>query len=196
MTGRTPLSPAPEVLEFLETRRSRSARTLGPTAPDRATLERLIACAARSPDHGKLAPWRFVVLGPAMRASLATAARAHGARRGMSEADAEKAAAQFGHGGAVVAVVSSPRPSAKIPVWEQELSAGAVCLALLNAALAAGWGANWLTGPFARDPDFLAQTLSFGDGEFVAGFLHIGEETVVPTERDRPDTAAITDWRD
>ena len=74
------------------------------------------------------------------------------------------------------------------------MSAGCVCLALVNAALAAGWGANWLTGWMARDTGFLAQGLGLAEAEFVAGFIHLGTETVVPPERPRPDVAALTTW--
>lgn len=191
-----PLAPAPGVLAFLETRRSRPARTLGPAAPDRATLDRWLAIAARTPDHGKLVPWRFLVLGPMTRARMAAAVPVHAGRIGLDPAKIEKTAAQFGQGGAVVAVVARPQAGAKVPAWEQELSAGAAAYALLMTALAAGWGANWLTGPFARDPVFLGETLGLEAHEFVAAFVHIGSETVVPPERDRPDPAAVTRWTD
>lgn len=189
-----PLGPRPEVVEFLLTRRSRPAKTLGTEGPDDDALALMIRAAARSPDHGKLAPWRFLVLSGPARERLAAAALAHGAASGLAPEKAEKAAAQFGQGAAIVAVVASPDAAAPIPVWEQELSAGAVCLALLNAALAMGWGANWLTGPFARDPGFLGPALGLGAHEFVAGFIHIGRETVVPADRPRPDTGALTTW--
>ena len=76
------------------------------------------------------------------------------------------------------------------------LSAGAVCLALLNAALAAGWGANWLTGWGAHDAAFRETALGLAPHESVAGFVHIGTETAAPPDRPRPDIDAITDWRD
>ena len=91
-------------------------------------------------------------------------------------------------------MISNPKPSEKIPLWEQQLSAGAVCMALLNAALASGWGANWLTGPMAYDPVFRRDFLGCAEGEAVAGFLHIGTETVAPPERPRPDVEALTSW--
>ncbi len=94
----------------------------------------------------------------------------------------------------IVAVISSPKPVEKIPLWEQRLSAGAVCLGLLNAALASGWGANWLTGRMAYDAVFCAEFLRLAEGERVAGFVHIGTETVVPPDRPRPDVAALTTW--
>jgi nitroreductase len=187
-------APRPDVLDFLLTRRSRPAKTLGETGPDAAELGTLLAAAARTPDHGKLEPWRFAVIAGAARERIAAAAEARTAALGLSPDKAGKAARQFRQGAVIVAVIASPKPSGTIPRWEQELSAGAVCLALLNAALAAGWGANWLTGPLARDGGFLADTLGAAEGEFVAGFVHIGAETVAPSERPRPDVAALTTW--
>ena len=187
-------APRPEVLDFLLTRRSRPAKTLGDRAPGRAELERLLTAASRTPDHGKLAPWRFVVIPKAAQSGICALFEAHATRAGLDAGTIEKNALSFTYGGVIVAVIASPKPSAKIPVWEQELAAGAVCLALLNAALAAGWGANWLTGPLARDADFLTEAFSCAEGEFAAGFLHIGDETVAPPDRDRPDLGAITTW--
>lgn len=190
-----PLAPDRAVLDFLLSRRSRAAKTLSRDTPDRATLETILSAAARSPDHGKLAPWRFAVAaGSAPMARLAETARRRATAIGLDPAAVDKTASAFSWGGAVVAVISAPVPGHKIPIWEQELSAGAVCLAAVNAALALGWGANWLTGPLAREPGFLAEGLGCGEGEGVAGFIHIGRETVVPSERDRPELAALTAW--
>ncbi len=183
-----------EVLDFLLTRRSRPAKTLGDGAPDRAELETLLTAASRSPDHGKLVPWRFVVLADRdRRARLSEMAARRLAEIGHDPAKIDKDAGAFRQGGVIVAVISSPR-EAPIPRWEQEFAAPCVCLSLLNAALAAGWGANWLTGPLARDAAFLADALGCAPGETVAGFVHIGDETVAPSERDRPDVPAITTW--
>ncbi|RMF41681.1 MAG: nitroreductase [Alphaproteobacteria bacterium] len=185
--------PRPEVLDFLRTRRSRSARTLSAPAPDRTEIEGLLEAAARSPDHGMLVPWRFLVLSGDALQRLARAVEARGRALDKPEGDIEKARANFANAPLIVAVVVSPKPSRKIPLLEQTLSAGAVCLSLLNAALASGWGANWITGWPAHDRGFL-DLLGCGAEEFVAGFVHIGTETVVPAERERPDIAAITDW--
>ena len=184
----------PEVLDFLLTRRSRPAKTLGHQAPGRAELETLLTAASRTPDHGKLVPWRFVVLADRdRRERLVEAAARRLAEIGHDAGKIDKDAGAFRQGGVIVAVISSPR-EAHIPRWEQEFAAPCVCLSLLNAALAAGWGANWLTGPLARDEAFLTQTLGCSPGETVAGFVHIGDETVAPAERDRPDVPAITTW--
>ena len=94
----------------------------------------------------------------------------------------------------IVAVVGSPVPSDKVPAVEQTLSAGALCLGLLNAALAAGWGANWLTGWTALDAEFLSGALGCGPGEYVAGYVVIGSETSAPPERPRPDPGVKVQW--
>jgi nitroreductase len=181
-------------MEFLLSRRSRPAKTLGPGGPDRAGLERILTAAARSPDHAKLEPWRFVVIAGAARERAATLAAERAAALGLDEKTAGKAVGGFTQGDVIVAVISSPKPSEKVPLWEQHLSSGAVCLALLNAALASGWGANWLTGPMAYDRVFRRDFLGCGEGETVAGFIHIGAETVAPPERPRPDVGALTTW--
>ena len=194
MTAPPPLANRPEVLDFLLTRRSRPAKTLGAAVPDDDALRVLLTAAARVPDHGKLEPWRFVVLRRAACTRLAKQVDARGRALGLDEAAMAKSVAQFADAHLVVTVVASPRPSAKIPQSEQLLSAGAACLALLNAALAAGWGANWLTGWMAHDADFCGSALGLGPEESVAGFVHIGAETIVPPERPRPDTEALTTW--
>lgn len=183
----------PEVLAFLGSRRSRPAKTLGEPGPDRDQLTALLTVAARSPDHKKLVPWRFVVIEGAARERLAQAAAERLIALGR-ETDIEKCAGQFRQGAVIVAVILSPKPNDAVPDWEQLLSAGAVCTALLNAALASGWGANWLTGPLARDPEFLSGQLGCAGDETVAGFIHIGTERVQPSERDRPDVGRLTTW--
>lgn len=187
------MSENPEVMEFLLTRRSRPAKMLRPPAPDNAQLARLLEAAARVPDHGKLEPWRFVVLERAALARFANRILARGAELGIDAEKAAKAASAFAESPMIVAVVASPKPSAKIPEIEQTLSAGAVCLGLVNAALASGWGANWLTGWVASDKDILKE-LGLSAQEWVAGFIHIGTAQATPPERPRPDIAALTTW--
>jgi len=184
----------PDVLDFLLTRRSRPAKTLIAPIPDEAAVEVLLTAAARTPDHGKLEPWRFIVLQkPALdRLAKLTATRA--AALALPAEKAEKAVGQFTNADLVIAVVAAPKPSEKVPEVEQILSSGAVCLSLLNAALASGWGANWLTGWMAFDREFLTQGLALSEPEFVAGFIHIGTEKTAPPERPRPDLAKITAW--
>lgn len=187
-------APRPEVMEFLLTRRSRPAKTLRPPLPDRAALTPILTAAARTPDHGKLVPWRFAVLeGPAL-ARLGELAGARGRALGLDAGAVAKAQAAFAESGLAVAVIAAPKPSEKVPEIEQLYSAGAVCLALLNAALAAGWGANWLSGWASHDRDFVERGLGLAAHERVAGFIHIGTETAAPPERPRPDLDAITEW--
>ncbi len=186
--------PNPAALDFLLTRRSRPAKTLAPVAPDRAALETMLTAAARTPDHGKLEPFRFLVIQGVARERLKSAVE--GYMRAANEPD-EKIAKQAGaflHGGAIIAVISAPTPSPKVPEWEQLLAAGGACLALLNAALAMGWGANWLTGWASECRPFLETELGLAPTEIIAGFIHIGEETVAPQDRPRPDLAAKTSW--
>lgn len=181
-------------LDFLLTRRSRPAKTLTTPVPDHATLETLLTAAARTPDHGKLEPWRFIVLPRPALVRLAAMIPVRGAALGIDPDRIAKAQDQFARADLAVAVISSPKPSEKIPQIEQIYSAGAVCLALLNAALAAGWGANWLSGWASHDRTFVSEGLGLADTETVAGFIHLGSETSAPPERPRPDLSAITTW--
>jgi len=183
-------------LDFLLTRRSRPAKTLTTPVPTADELLPILTAAARVPDHGKLEPWRFIVLGRGALVRLAHEAEAAGRRLGLDPDRLAKGVLQYSEAHLAVAVISVPRASDKIPQIEQTLSAGAVCLGLLNAALAAGWGANWLTGWALDDPGFRRDALGLGDGEWVAGFIHIGTETSAPPDRPRPDIAAITTWVD
>lgn len=146
--------------------------------------------AARAPDHGKLEPWRFVVLERAALDRLAPVLADHVAQNGGDAAAVEKARSAFASP-VIVAVVFSPVDSPKIPQSEQFLSTGAVCLGLVNAALAAGYGAAWLTGPAAQ-PDFARAHLGVGASEQVAGLIHIGHSDSAPPDRPRPDIAAKT----
>lgn len=182
------------VMDFLLTRRSRPAKILAEPVPDRAQLQPILTAAARVPDHGKLEPWRFIVLERAACLRLAPIITARGTQQGIGEEKAAKAAATFAEGPLIITVVASPKPSEKIPDIEQTLSAGAVCLSLLNGALASGWGANWLTGWVASDREILTE-LGLGPQEWVAGFIHIGTAQVTPPDRPRPDIDALITWQ-
>lgn len=186
--------PNPAALAFLETRRSRPAKTLTAPVPSRREVERLLTVAARCPDHGKLEPWRFIVLEKAALVRLSGTVAEAGRRLGVDPDKITKAVAQYADADLAVAVVASPKTSDKVPEIEQTLSAGAVCMQLLNAALAAGWGANWLTGWASHDPAWREQTLGLMPHEWIAGLIHIGTETNPPPERPRPDMDAITEW--
>ncbi len=186
--------PNQPALEFLLSRRSRPAKTLVPPAPDRATMETLLRAAMRSPDHGKLEPWRFIVLEGAALERLADLARRRGQALGLDPDRVSKVADLFARAPVMVAVVSAPVPSDKVPEIEQLYSAAAAALQLLNAALAAGWGANWLTGFAAHDREFVEQGLGLTPTENIVAFMVIGTQTRVPPERPRPDLAAKTRW--
>ena len=196
MTDIAPLRPDPAATAFLSTRRSRPAKTLRAPAPERAALAPILSAALRVPDHGKLEPWRLIVLSHAALPRLAALAEARAAAAGLEADRAAKARAMFADAPLIVAVVTSPEPSDKVPEVEQTLSAGALALSLCNAAQAAGWGANWLTGPMAYDRAFLSEGLGLADHEGVAAYVVIGTEGPVPPERPRPDPAAKIAWTD
>lgn len=187
-------TPNPAAMDFLLSRRSRPAKTLKAPGPDDAALMPLLTAAARTPDHGKLEPWRFIVLrAPAMR-RLADAVTECGTRLGKSDEDIAKARDAWERSPLCVAVVEVQKDSPKIPALEQTYSAGAACLALLNAALASGWGANWLSGWASHDRGFVEGALGLGADEKIAGFIHIGTEGATPPERPRPDLDQIVSW--
>ena len=184
----TPL-PAPEpseaYLRRLSNRRSTPAQTLGAPGPNEDQIARMLTVAARTPDHGKLAPWRFVILGAAVKARIAE-------RLESMAPDAKGAAvlAKMKASPVCVLVVSRPVPGHKIPVWEQELSAGAACMNLLHAADALGFAANWITDWYAYDPA-AASLFGVEAGEKVAGFIHLGTASEPPLERARPDLSQL-----
>ncbi len=180
-------------LAFLAARRSHPPKLLTGPAPDPDQITELLVLAARAPDHGKLEPWRFVVLTRAALDRLKPVLHREVLAGGQDQAAADKAASAF-DSPVVVAVISSPVDSPKVPEWEQILSAGAVCLGLVNAALAAGWGAAWLTGHAALNQAFAEAHLGVKPSERVAGLVHIGSRGTPPPERPRPDIAAKTSW--
>ena len=182
------------VMQFFLGRRSRSYTTIGPPIPTKDQLEVIIKAAARSPDHGKLEPWRFIIIERGAMIRIASTLRERGLQMGKNPSLVEKACQVFENAHLIVAVVSQPNKEAKIPLIEQTLSAGAVCLALLNAALASGWGANWLTGFGAHDEEFRSVALGLSPEESIAGFIHIGTETTPPQERPRPIIEEVTTW--
>ncbi|WP_224815565.1 nitroreductase [Hasllibacter sp. MH4015] len=194
MADSTPLAPNAEALDFLLTRRSRPPRMMGRRAPDPDTLRILLTAAVRVPDHGKLEPWRFLLLDAPACQRLAALTRTRGAALGIEAKRIEKDASGFADAPLIAAVISSPKSESLVPEREQYASAAAVCLSLLNASLAAGWGAVWLTGWRATDRPFLTQGLGLFPHESVAGYVHIADEARVPPDRPRPDVDALTTW--
>jgi nitroreductase len=169
-------------------RRSSSALTLAAPGPSVAEIEQLLTLAARAPDHGKLFPWRFIVIEGEAKADLVGKLEAIAAAR----PDAPKALAALGklrNPPLCVAVVSRVT-TGKIPEWEQILSAGAVCMNLLLAADALGYGANWITDWYAYDEGAQA-LLRLHSEERIAGYIHIGTAAEAPLERVRPELVTI-----
>jgi nitroreductase len=185
--------PNPEALEFLLSRRSRPAKTLTTPVPTRAELMPILTAAARTPDHGKLEPWRFIVLERAALDRFGAVVATRGAALGLDEAAVTKARTPYEQGELCVVVVEVQKPSEKIPALEMTYSAGAVCLALLNAALASGWGANWLSGWPSHDREVMT-AMGLDAHERIAGLIYLGTERIAPPERPRPDLEQVVTW--
>ena len=183
-------------LALLDTRRSVPAKQLGEPAPDEAELMRMLASAVRVPDHGKLTPWRFLAIRGDARRVLGDLLAARGLERDPDAGDAavEKDRMRFSHAPLVIAVIAQLGPHPKIPEQERLLSAGCVCFALLQAAQALGFGAQWLTGWPAYDAEVKCW-LGLGEHEHVVGFIHIGTPKLEAPERERPDPRGMfTEW--
>jgi nitroreductase len=181
-----------EPLARLQQRRSVAPHLLGEPGPSVADVETLLTIAARVPDHGRLVPWRFLVLSGDARIRIGDTIGAV-FRSDDPGADGEKVAFErnrLARAPLVVAVVSRVQPHVKIPEWEQVLSAGATCMNLLHGATALGYGASWITEWYAFDRRVL-DALGLGPAERIAGFVHIGTILEKPAERIRPDLAAI-----
>lgn len=187
-------APNPAALDLLLTRQSRPARSLTLPVPSRDQLTTLLTAAARVPDHGKLVPWRFIVLERGALDRLAALVPIRGEALGIDPEKIAKSTAQYRDADLAVVVVGCPRGTDRIPAIEQTLSAGAVCMTLLAAATAAGWGANWLTGWPVHDAGFTGKGLGLTGEEWVAGVIHIGTASADFPDRPRPDIAAITTW--
>ena len=176
---------------LMATRRSGKPRDLGAPGPTPEQLDRILAAAIRTPDHGKLAPWRFVVVPAEKREAFAALLeRAYRVERpdpGKVELEAVR---QFAwQAPALVVALSTPAHASHIPIWEQELSAGAACMNLLIATHAEGLAGGWLTG-WAAYSDMVRD--AFGSlGERIAGFLFLGTPTRELEERPRPERDAV-----
>ena len=184
-----------DTLSLLKLRRSVPPQFLTAPGPDGAQLDELLAIAARVPDHGKLAPWRFIVFKGAAREEAAEiVARIYREKNPQaSEDQVEFERKRLLHAPVIVAVVSRAREHAKIPLWEQELSAGAVCMNMLVAAYAMGYAGSWLTNWFSFDRQVLS-AFGLADDERIAGFVHLGTPTAPITDRDRPVMADIVSY--
>jgi nitroreductase len=179
-------------LDLLRTRRSVPPVQLDGPGPDGPTLDAILTLAARVPDHGKLAPWRFIVIEGEARArvgeTIAAAFAADNPGADAARLDLERR--RLGHAPTVVAVVSRAGPHVKIPEWEQVLSAGAAAMNLVVAANAAGFATSWLTEWFAYDRRVL-DALGLSPAERLAAFVHVGRAREVPSDRPRPALSEI-----
>ncbi len=181
--------------DYLSTRRSIPAFQMCEPGPEKQEIEDMLKLASRVPDHGKLAPWRFIVYRGEERARISAelAKMALAAKPDLSQEMIAVENTRLTRAPVVIAVVSTAAPHFKIPEWEQVMSAGAVCLNLLMAANAHGYSSNWLTEWFAFD-EKAYPLLGVKPGEKIAGFIHIGSPQVPPTERPRPELADIVTW--
>lgn len=182
--------PAPHALDLLLTRRSGSAKAMEGPGPSKKQIEDILRAGARAPDHGKLFPWRFILFEGKGRERmgdiLAEVTEAEGERAKQVEEERNR----FLRAPLVIGVVSAAREQHKIPVWEQELSAGAVCQNLLIAATAQGFVGNWLTEWYAYHP-VVKQKMGLKPGERMAGFIYIGTAKDELEERPRPEMEKI-----
>ncbi len=182
-------------LALLHSRRSGKPRDMVAPGPDTDQLREILSAAIRVPDHGKLAPWRFVVVRADQRAALATvitvAYRTEKPDAGRLEIEAME---QFAHQApSLVVALSAPFAGSKIPVWEQELSAGAAIMNLLTAATASGFVGGWLTG-WPAYSDAVRDAFG-GTGERIAGFVFLGSPSRDLDERPRPDyDTVVSEW--
>lgn len=184
-----------KLIDYLAVRRSVPAFQMCEPGPSTAEIEQILTLAVRVPDHGKIAPWRFVVYRGAERARIGEALLAMALEKNpaLSEEMIGVERARFTRAPVVIGVISTAGPHVKIPEWEQLMSAGAVCLNLLMAANALGYVSNWLTEWFAYD-EKAHPLLGIKPGEKVAGFIHIGSTTFPVTERPRPALSDVVTW--
>ncbi|WLA86530.1 nitroreductase family protein [Bradyrhizobium elkanii] len=182
----------PDAIELLKTRRSMKPREMTGPGPSAAELETILTIGARVPDHGKLAPWRFIVFEGDARTRAGDVIAKVFARKnpGAPASDIEVEKKRLTDAPLVIGVVSFTKPHPKVPPWEQELSAGASAMNIVTAATALGYGACWLTGWFAFDRDVL-DGLGLKPDEKLAGFIHIGTPTKPSEDRPRPALSDI-----
>lgn len=186
--------PNKAVCDYLATRNSYPAKLMTGPVPTRDELVSILTAATRVPDHGKLEPWRLVVIEKPAMARLADLAEARARELGGDAEKIDKGRGQFDRGHLAVVVISSPKPVEKIPKAEQVLSAGALCMNIVHAATAAGWGANWLTGWASHDAAFAERAFGCGPDDTVAGIIHIATPAGQVPERPRPDLARLVTW--
>ena len=182
----------PQTLDFLLSRRSGSAKAMKGPGPGTAELDRILAAGVRVPDHGKLTPWRFIVFeGEGRRRMGEILASVIAGERDVSPERIGQERERFMRAPVVVGVVSRVREQIPIPMWEQQLSAGAVCMSIVIAAHAAGYVANWITEWCAYHPA-VQERIGLKPTERIAGFIYIGQPADPLEDRPRPDIHAVT----
>ncbi len=186
-----------EIIDFLMTRRSVTARNLTEPGPDDEELDKILRTGMRVPDHGRLGPWRFIVIKGEARAAfgdvLGEAYKKEDPEAFEELVEVERE--RFQRAPVVIAVVSRVIREHKIPEWEQALSSGAACVNMLNAAHAIGYAAQWLTEWPAYNAD-VAAALGLDESERVAGFVYVGTAMEPPAERQRAGyEAVVSEWR-
>jgi nitroreductase len=182
----------PDAIELLKTRRSMKPREMTGPGPSPADLETILTIGARVPDHGKLAPWRFIVFEGDARARGGEVIAGVFAKKNpqATTAEIEVEKKRLTDAPLVIGIVSFTKPHPKVPAFEQELSAGASAMNIVTAATALGYGACWLTGWFAFDRDVL-DGLGLKPDEKLAGFIHIGNVSKPNEDRPRPALSEI-----
>lgn len=189
------LNDKSSILAFLRSRKSASAKSMTGPGPNRDELTEILETAVRLPDHGKLAPWRFVVFEGEARAkigvSFAAAWQGKYPDHGAEMLDFQRGL--FMRAPVIVTVVSTAKPHAKIPVWEQQMSAGALCFNLELAAMAKGFDVQWQSDWIAYD-EAAKSAMGIAAEENVAGIIYIGKTSAPLEDRPRPDAAAITTY--
>ena len=186
------LNDRSSILSLLESRRSAKPRELVGPGPTDAELERILTIAARTPDHGKLHPWRFVTVADGQRDDLAVLFRQALAKEDECAPPLkhEKADEFAHHEGALIVLISAPVHDHKIPLWEQELSCGAAAMNLLLAAHALGYVAGWVTGWYAYSEH--VRRAFCGPNERIAGYIFIGHASRELEERPRAPLATLS----
>jgi len=192
----TQLNDTSSILALLQTRKSASAKAMGEPGPSAEQIGEILKCAVRVPDHGKLTPWRFILFEGEARAAFGDRLRTR-----WQELHPEHGEGTLGfvrgmllRAPTVIAVVSTAAEHPKIPVWEQQLSAGAVCMTMLLAATALGVGCQWMTDWLVYD-EAMARTMGLAAHEKLAGLIYLGTSTAPLEDRPRPDPQSLlTRW--
>lgn len=189
--------PCSDTLTLLARRRSTAAGNMTEPGPSAAQLDDLLRIATRVPDHGKLAPWRFIVFEGEARNRFGNLLRKCFIAANPDATDdlLDFEQSRPTRAPVMIAVISRVTEKHKIPEWEQILSAGAVCQTMLIAASAMGFAAQWLTEWYAFDQN-VKDALGLKSGERIAGYIYLGTASEAPRERVRPDVPALITWWD